>query len=76
MSAQGAKVIRFPVERAGAPVEPLLTLAELQVLYGGSERWWRYRIAEGLTKHPWCGQWRFRASEVEAWMRENGRRGA
>ncbi len=76
MSAQSAQVIRFPTERRAT--EALLTLRQLMGRYGGSERWWRYRVAEGLPKHPWCGQWRFRATEVEAWMatRQDDRRGA
>lgn len=77
MSSQAAQVIRFPVERRGP--EPMLTLAELRSRYGFSERWWRYRMKEpGFPAHRWCGQWRFRGSEVEAWMamREDGQRGA
>lgn len=65
-----ARVIEFPVERRQA--ERMLTLHELMDTYGFSERWWRYRLAEGLPKHRWCGQWRFRAAEVEAWMERHG----
>lgn len=53
--------------------EPLLSVRELMALYGWSERWWRYRIAEGLPRRRWGGQWRFRASEVEAWIESRRR---
>jgi predicted DNA-binding transcriptional regulator AlpA len=48
--------------------EPLLTLRQLVDRFGFSERWWRYRLADGMPAHRWGGQWRFRASEVESWM--------
>jgi len=67
MSAQ-AQVIAFPTHRRRP--ERLLTLTELRDTYGRSERWWRYRIAEGLPVVRWGGTLRFRASEVEAWMGE------
>ena len=62
------QVIRFPFERRMP--EPMLSLRELRMRYGFSERWWRYRVRDGLPRHRWGGQWRFRASEVEAWMEE------
>jgi predicted DNA-binding transcriptional regulator AlpA len=61
-----ASIVRFPVERRRP--EPLLTLAELMLELGWSERWWRYRIAEGLPAVRWGGTLRFRMSEVQAWM--------
>lgn len=57
-------VIQFPSRQP----EPLLTLRELSERYKFSERFWRYRLAEGMPSHRWGGQHRFRASEVEAWM--------
>lgn len=63
-----ARVIRFPVERRQP--ERLLNLVELQELYGGSERWWRYRISEGMPAHRWGKRLRFRPSEVERWLEE------
>lgn len=65
-SAEPARIIAFPVHRRYP--EPLLTLAELMKVYGFSERWWRYRIAEGLPTVRWGGRLKFRATEVEAWM--------
>jgi len=61
-----ARTIRFPVERTRAP--RLITLAELQQQLGFSERWWRYRIAEGLPCHRWGRGLRFDPSEVEVWL--------
>ncbi len=68
MSASPGQVIRFPVERRHP--EPLLTLAELRGMFAYSERWWRYRIAEGMPRRRWGGQYRFSASEVQAWLDE------
>ncbi len=65
-----ARVIRFPDRRA----ERLLTTAELIDAFADrglamSERWWRYRMAEpGFPKIPWGGRWRYRASDVEAFL--------
>lgn len=60
------RVIAFPAHRREP--EPLLKLSDLCDRYGFSERWWRYRLADGMPAHRWGGQWRFRASEIEAWM--------
>ncbi len=65
MSAS-ARIIEFPQHRREP--EPLLTIADLMERYGFSDRWWRYRLAEGMPAHRWGGRWRFRASEIEAWM--------
>jgi predicted DNA-binding transcriptional regulator AlpA len=48
--------------------EPLLTLRQLVERYQYSERWFRYRLAEGMPVHRWGGGLRFKASEVESWM--------
>ena len=48
--------------------EPLLTMRDVVERYQFSERWFRYRLAEGMPAHRWGAQWRFRASELEAWM--------
>ncbi len=61
-----ARVIPFPEHRREP--EQLLTMAGLIDRFGFSERWWRYRLAEGMPAHRWGGRWRFRASEIEAWM--------
>lgn len=68
MSVVPHNVVPFP--KRGS--EPLLTLRQVMERYGFSERWFRYRLKEGLPAHRWGGQWRFKASEVEAWMRGNG----
>ena len=62
------RVIRFPVERRHPP--RLLTLRELQELFGYSERWWRYRCAEGLPTRRWGKRLRFDPEEVRAWLDE------
>jgi len=66
MDGQLATVIRFPTERR----EPqrLIALSELRERFGFSERWWRYRIAEGMPCRKWVGGLRFDPTEVEAWM--------
>ena len=61
-----AQVIRFPAHRREP--EPMLTMRQVVERFGFSERWWRYRLADGMPAHRWGGQWRFRASEIEAWM--------
>jgi predicted DNA-binding transcriptional regulator AlpA len=62
-----ATLIRFPLERRQP--RRLVSLAELIELYGMSERWWRYQIAEGLP-HRRFGRraLRFDPLEVESWM--------
>jgi predicted DNA-binding transcriptional regulator AlpA len=64
-----AQVIRFPVERRQP--RRLVSLRELQELFGFSERWWRYRTAEeSFPVHRWGGRLRFDPIEVEQWMEE------
>jgi hypothetical protein len=46
----------------------LVSLVELQQRFGFSERWWRYRIAEGMPTRKWVGGLRFDPAEVEAWL--------
>jgi predicted DNA-binding transcriptional regulator AlpA len=64
--SEQARIIAFPAHRRHP--ERLLTLSEVREARGGSERWWRYRIAEGLPTVRWGGTLRFRISEIEAWM--------
>lgn len=61
-------VVRFPVERTQP--RRLVPLSELQDRLGGSERWWRYRIAEGMPARRWGKRLRFDVSEVERWLEE------
>jgi predicted DNA-binding transcriptional regulator AlpA len=61
-------IVRFPLERR-LP-RRLVSIRELQDQFGMSERWFRYRIAEGMPTHRWGSRLRFDASEVEAWMKE------
>jgi hypothetical protein len=68
MSAETAQIIRFPMERRHA--HRLVPLAGLQERFGYSERWWRYRIAEGMPGHRWGSRLRFNPTEVEAWLDE------
>lgn len=64
--SEPARVFQMPRRHP----EPLLTLAQLVERYQFSERYWRYRLKEGMPAHKWGGQWRFRASEVESWMED------
>lgn len=64
--AQPAQIIRFPVERRQP--RRLVPLTELCDLFGYSERWFRYRMKEGLPRHQWGGGVRFDPLEVEDWM--------
>ena len=68
MSVQTARVVRFPVEHRRAA--HLVPLSELQECFGYSERWWRYRLSEGLPRHKWGSRLRFNPTEVEAWLDE------
>jgi hypothetical protein len=63
-----ADVIRFPVERRQPP--RLVPLSELEACFGYSERWWRYRIKEGMPRHKWGSRLRFNLTEVGAWLDE------
>lgn len=63
-----ASIVRFPVERRH-PTR-LVTLDELRRRFGYSERWWRYRIAEGMPARRWGGQLRFEVEDVEVWLDE------
>jgi len=53
-------------ELDGTHAHRLVSLSELQERFGFSERWWRYRIAEGLPARKWIGGLRFDPDEVEA----------
>lgn len=65
MSTQ-ATLIRFPIERRQP--QRLVPLGELAERFGYSERWWRYRIKEGLPSRRWGGRLRFDPVEVERWL--------
>jgi predicted DNA-binding transcriptional regulator AlpA len=68
VSTQLAEVIDI---RRNRQVRRLLPLGELRELLGGSERWWRYRIAEdGFPAHKWGSRLRFDPVEVERWLKE------
>lgn len=73
MSAQ-ARIIPFPTERRQA--QRLVTLRELRELFGFSERWWRYRLAEGMPSRKWSGGLRFAPDEVQDWLDRRFQRGA
>jgi predicted DNA-binding transcriptional regulator AlpA len=60
-------LIRFPVERRQP--RRLVSLGELIDAFGMSERWWRYRVAEGMPVHRFGRRaLRFDLAEVEQWM--------
>lgn len=65
-----ARVIQFP----GRPVpERWLTKRELAAHLGYSTRWVEYRIHEGMPYQRLGCRMRFRASEVETWLRKEDR---
>jgi len=61
-------VIRFPLERRQA--RQLVDLVELRGQLGMSERFWRYRVAEGMPVHRYGKRLRFDPYEVQRWMAE------
>lgn len=61
------EILQFP---GRAPARRLLTLRETMEALGGSERWWRYRIAEGCPVHRWGKRLRLDPDEVQAWLEE------
>jgi hypothetical protein len=46
----------------------LIPLVELQSRFGFSERWWRYRLKDGMPCHKWGARLRFDAEEVSEWL--------
>lgn len=68
MSTERATVLRFPTERRHP--RRLLPLSELCAQFSYSERWFRYRLAEGMPAHKYGGRLRFDAIEVERWLKE------
>ena len=66
MRADATPVLRPELYRTQA--RRLVSLPELQERFGFSERWWRYRITEGLPMRKWVGGLRFDPDEVEAWL--------
>jgi predicted DNA-binding transcriptional regulator AlpA len=62
-----AHVLRLPL-RAG--VEPWLSKQQLAAHLGFSVRWVELRVREGMPCERWGNRLRFRASEVEAWLKE------
>lgn len=61
-------IVRFPTERRQP--RRLVDLAELRELHHMSERWFRYRIAEGMPTHRYGSRLRFDPAEVERWLEE------
>jgi len=68
VTGSDGELIAFPTHRHRAT--RLVPLVELIERYGFSERWWRYRLAEGLPRRQWGRQLRFDLVEVEHWMEE------
>ena len=66
MRAEATPVLRPELDRTYT--RRLVSLPELQERFGFSERWWRYRIAEGMPTRKWVGGLRFDADEVENWL--------
>ena len=55
-----------------AHLEPWLDKKALAAHLGCCERWIEYRAREGMPRWKIAGRVKFRASEVEAWLIENG----
>jgi len=53
-------------------IEPWLDKKGLAEHLGCGERWIEYRMAEGMPSWKIAGRIKFRVSEVEAWLLENG----
>jgi hypothetical protein len=68
VTGSDGELIAFPTHRRRAT--RLVPLVELIERYWFSERWWRYRLAEGLPRRQWGRQLRFDLVEVEHWMEE------
>ena len=68
-----AQVVQFPRRQAQ---EVPLTFETLRVELGGSERWLRYRVAEGMPSLglDYRGRRIFLASECRAWLDERQNR--
>lgn len=62
-------VLRFPVERREA--RRLVDLRGLMDEFGFSERFWRYRIAEGMPTKKWGARLRFDPDDVQRWLEEH-----
>jgi hypothetical protein len=60
------------MSRRVAQLEPWLSKQALAAHLGCSERWIEYRVQEGLPSWRIAGRMKFRPSEVEAWLLENG----
>lgn len=53
----------------------VIDMAGLIQAFGYSERWWRYRIAEGMPHHRWGKRLRFEPDDVKQWLDERYRDG-
>jgi hypothetical protein len=53
-------------------LEPWLDKKALAAHLSCGERWIEYRVKEGMPSWKIAGKVKFRASEVEAWLTENG----
>jgi hypothetical protein len=53
-------------------LEPWLAKAQLGQHLACSERWIEIKMAEGMPHAKIAGRIKFKASEVEAWLEENG----
>ena len=55
-----------------AQLEPWLTIRELGDHLGCSERWIKYRLADGLPSAMIAGRRKLKASEAEKWLEREG----
>jgi len=67
MSALPSNVVELP---GRGRVGRLLSLREMSERLGMSERWIRYRVAEGLPHRRYGQRLRFDAPEVERWLED------
>jgi hypothetical protein len=64
---------RTPDRAVRRQARPLMPLCELRRHFGYSERWWRYRLSEGMPRYKWGRRLRFDPQEVESWLCERYR---
>ena len=68
MDAVSARVIPFPLQRRRSP--RLVSLPVVCRHFGFSERWFRYRLAEGMPAYRYGRRLRFDLDEVREWLEE------
>ena len=55
-----------------SPLEPWVTIRELAEHLGCSERWIKYRLADGLPSALIAGRRKMKVAEAERWLEKEG----